>query len=119
MLSDEEKQAIKECDIIFISLDDMISEELANDYRKSYKILKNLLEKQSKEIEELKEKNRHITKETVDFVNSHYISKGRIEAKIKELDDINNEFSQRVIKSKEVYLTEMVQNILKELLEKK
>ena len=55
MLSEEENKAIKECDIIFMCLDDAMSEDSANDYRKSYKILKNLIEKQSKEIDKLKE----------------------------------------------------------------
>lgn len=54
-MTDEEKKAIKDCDSIFICLDDAMSEDSANDYRKSYKILKNLIEKQSKEIEEYKE----------------------------------------------------------------
>ena len=46
-----------------------------------------VIKKQSKEIEELKEKNIHITKETVEFVNSHYISKDEIKARIEEYDD--------------------------------
>jgi len=53
MMTDEEKKAIKDCDIIFICLDDAMSEDSANDYRKSYKILKNLIEKQSKMIDEI------------------------------------------------------------------
>lgn len=52
-MTDEEKKAIKDCDIIFICLDDAMSEDSANDYRKSYKILKNLIEKQSKMIDEI------------------------------------------------------------------
>lgn len=35
-------------------------------------------EKLKKEIEDLKEIDRHITKETVEFVNSHYIHKDTI-----------------------------------------
>ena len=50
------------------------------------KIVLNLIEKQSKEIEELKEKSMHITKETVEFVNSHYIHKDKIKSKIEELE---------------------------------
>jgi hypothetical protein len=45
------------------------------------------------------------------------IGKDKIKAKIEELKDLNSKFSQRVIKAKELYLTELVQNILKELLE--
>ena len=54
-MNEEEKQAIKECDIIFMCLEDMMSEESANDFRSSYRIMKNLIEKQQKEIEKLKE----------------------------------------------------------------
>lgn len=81
MLSDEENQAIKECDNIFMCLDDAMSEDSANDYRKSYKILKNLIEKQSKEIEELKEKNEYLP----NWVNKKYVSKAKIKAKIEEI----------------------------------
>lgn len=42
--------------------------------------------------------------------------KEKIKDKIEELNDLNSEFSQRVIKSKECYLTELVQNILREFL---
>lgn len=42
--------------------------------------------KEQKILEELKEKNMHITKETVDFINSHYIHKDRIKAKIEEIE---------------------------------
>jgi len=52
-MTEEEDKAIKDCDIIFICLDDAMSEDSANDYRKSYKILKNLIEKQSKMIDEI------------------------------------------------------------------
>lgn len=50
---------------------------------------------------------------------NNYINKDKIRDKIKELDDLNSKFSQRVINSKERYFTEMIQNILKELLEEK
>ena len=59
-MSDEEKQAIKDCDNIFICLDDCMSEDSANDYRKSYKILKNIIEKQQKEIEKLERKIKRV-----------------------------------------------------------
>ena len=115
MLSDEEYKAIKSLNEFIEINQQFICQECGfnqQDEEISIKILLNLIEKQSKEIEEykecerlskrqfekqkndiktleieieeLKEKNRHITKETVDFVNSHYISKGRIEAKIEE-----------------------------------
>ena len=45
---------------------------------------KGQFKRQQKELEELKEKNKHITKETVEFVNSHYISKGESAQKEKQ-----------------------------------
>ena len=92
-MTDEENKAIKDCDSIFICLDDAMSEDSANDYRKSYKILKNLIEKQSKEIEELKEKNRQgkmrivqleneITARIED-VNKYFTPNDKIKAKIE------------------------------------
>lgn len=57
-MNEEEKQAIEQCDIIFMCLEDMMSEESANDYRANYRIMKNLIEKQQKEIEELKEERK-------------------------------------------------------------
>ena len=59
-MTDKEKNAIIDCDTIFMCLEDCMSEDSANDYRKSYKILKNLIENQQKEIEELKEKNEKL-----------------------------------------------------------
>ena len=54
----------------------------------------NLADKQQKEIEDLKQIDKHITKETVEFVNSHYISKGTIREIIEhynnELEHIKN-----------------------------
>ena len=88
-MTDKEKKAIKDCDSIFIYLDDAMSEDSANDYRKSYKILKNLIEKQSKEIEELKYK---FGVKYMDDILENSISKDKIKAKIEELDynDIGN-----------------------------
>lgn len=90
-MTDEEKKAIKDCDSIFICLDDMMSEDSANDYRKSYKILKNLIEKQQKEIEELKENNKqkyyHVvkSKELEEEINNAWEDK--IKAKIEDYDN--------------------------------
>ena len=79
------------------------------------------IEKQSKEIEELK--NGQIDfwisdKEIEERIRNKFVSKDKIKAKIEELDDLNSPFAQRVINGKEVYLTEMIQNILQSLLEK-
>lgn len=49
-MTEEEDKAIKDCDSIFICLDDAMSEDSANDYRKSYKILKNQMERLNKDI---------------------------------------------------------------------
>lgn len=90
-MTEEEEKAIKDCDIIFICLDDAMSENSANDYRKSYKILKNLIEKQSKEIEELKEdkltiiNNFHENWLDKRYVEMMYVNKDKIKAIIEEL----------------------------------
>lgn len=90
MLSDEEKRIIKSVKEEYkkgIEQGNVLFPIFLN----QAKILLNLIEKQQKEIEELKEKNRHITKETVEFVNSHYISKDKIKEMIKELEKLNDE----------------------------
>ena len=95
-MSDEEKQAIKDCDNIFICLDDCMSEDSANDYRKSYKILKNLIEKQQKEIEELK--NADLT--TVYF-NGFYDGEKKVKDKIKaKIEEYENKIKK--IRSKKL-----------------
>ena len=116
-MTDGEKQAIKDCDSIFICLDDFMSKESADDYRKSYLTLTNLIEKQSKEIEELKEERKKYPiamndeqykkvielaqkdiKEELDkqinvrmineeYIERNYISKDQIKAKIEELEN--------------------------------
>lgn len=108
MLSDEEKQAI-----------DKLKRSANYFVMPIYetKIILGLIEKQSKEIEEFKNADL-----TIVYMNGFYDGekkvKDKIKAKIEELDDLNSPFAQRVIKGKEVYLTEMVQNILQSLLEK-
>ena len=54
-----------------------------------------LIEKQQKEIEDLKQIDKHITKETVEFVNSHYISKNEIGEKIKEYQEKAEDVKQK------------------------
>ena len=63
-MTDEEKKAIKDCDTIFMCLEDMMSEESADDYRSSYRLIKNLINNQQKEIEE---KNIAINKMSKDI----------------------------------------------------
>lgn len=97
-MTEEEEKAIKDCDSIFICLDDAMSEDSANDYRKSYKILKNLIEKQSKEIEKYKNviDNREFTwkqkyEETFEYVKENFINQDKIKEILGIEEDINNE----------------------------
>ena len=53
-MNKEEENALKDCDTVFICLEDMMSEESANKYRLSYRRIKKLIEKQQKEIDRLK-----------------------------------------------------------------
>ena len=54
-----------------------------------------IIEKQQNEIEDLKQIDKHITKETVEFVNSHYISKNEIGEKIKEYQEKAEDVKQK------------------------
>ena len=54
-----------------------------------------LIENQQKEIEDLKQIDKHITKETVEFVNSHYISKNEIRERIKEYQEKAEDVKQK------------------------
>ena len=86
-MTEEEDKAIKDCDSIFICLDDAMSEESANDYRKSYKILKNLIEKQSIEIEELKEDNKKKSIVIIEYQDLYEKLQDKIKAIIEELQE--------------------------------
>lgn len=122
MLSEEE--IIEECNELAENKLHQLGECWDEEYSK--KAIQGLLDLYNKE----KEKNKRI-KDGVLIVGRRngksaeqkiildkYISKDKIKAKIEELNDLNSPFAQRVIKGKEVYLTEMVQNILQSLLEK-
>ena len=94
MLSDEEKKALERIDYIqdFIIENGQYNADV-NDMEYFSKIL-NLIEKQSKEIEELKENNKKLTDEYLvqrDLINpdflKDYISKDKIKAKIEELNN--------------------------------
>ena len=121
MLSDEERKAIEN---LKIEYEKLIKEDniLFPLYKSDAKRLINLIEKQSKEIEELKEKSMHITKETVEFVNSHYIHKDEIKAKIeprlKELDEQMKKEWEEYGNSREYQDMEDEWNFLQSLLEK-
>lgn len=77
-MTDEEKKALEDCDIIFMCLEDMMSEESANDNRKSYKIIRNLIETQQKEISLLKGQ--------LEYVKSEY--EETIEQQQKEIEEL-------------------------------
>lgn len=63
---------------------------------------------------ELEEENRTL-KEDYQTENQYY--KEKIEEKIEELNDYDSKFCQRVLDHNEHTLTELIQNILQELLE--
>ena len=113
MLSDEEKKAI-----------DDIKRELTDEDRREYmnkwfaddlQILVNLIDKQSKEIEELKKpkyvincKTNEITKLTNDFV-----SKDKIKAKIEEINkEMLNEENSLELFYRKKYCKEVLQSLL-------
>lgn len=104
-MTDEEMKAIKDCDSIFICLDDCMSIESANYYRKSYLTLTNLIEKQQKEIEELKEKysdekiRNTVIKRYREVIEKNYVSKDKIKAKIEELKKEQLENQKRLRKA--------------------
>ena len=56
-LSKKEKKAIRMCDVLFISLDE-IYKDGAQEYRMYYKTIKNLIENLISENKELKERNK-------------------------------------------------------------
>ena len=98
-MTEEEDKAIKDCDSIFICLDDAMSEESANDYRKSYKILKNLIEKQSKEIEGLKEDNKKKSIVIIEYQDLYEKLQDKIKAKIEYYEKIDNPVGVRILES--------------------
>lgn len=69
-MNEEEKKAIERANFL-IKIDTYLEKEMLIN-------LLHLIEQQQKEIEDLKEIDKHITKETVEFVNSHYIHKDKI-----------------------------------------
>jgi hypothetical protein len=113
-MTDEEKKAVE-----VIKSDLAFCKSLRKRYRdeqqeKYYEIIINLIEKQSKEIEELKRENKEIREwkyvidspidlkklselDLIKIFGKSYIAVDKIKAKIEELDDINSEFSQRII----------------------
>ena len=110
MLSDEEKKAIKNIKKEFEKnhiLPDIANEDLGT--------LLNLIEKQSKEIEELKEKNKNLNWY---FKNQkdNFVHKDKIKAKIEELENQKKQWIEdRDNKHKDseiIYAIEVLQSLL-------
>lgn len=94
-MTKEEIKAMNECKVLMICLYDYMSIKKSRFYCNQYKIILELIEKQQKEIEELKERNQTCIKES-DLMNavsflmnrndmSNYISKDKIKEKIEEI----------------------------------
>ena len=97
MLSDEEKKAIDNMkDLLLYSKEHEYFSPFQEQEIDDMNIVLNIVEKQSKEIEELKEKNRQGKMRIVQLeneitlriedVNQYYIPKDKIKAKIKEYE---------------------------------
>lgn len=65
----------------------------------------------------LKENEEYLKQLDLDYVDNNYIPKSKVKEKIEELNDYDSKFCKRVLKHNENTLTELIQNILKELLE--
>lgn len=134
MLREEEKQAMKyfynlratidESNMLF---DEDIDVKCGKETIKQITTILNLIEKQSKEIEELKEKNEYLP----NWVNKKYVSKDKIKAKIEDLEkeqednrkDLYNavnvlNFSKMNIISNRICVNMSIKDILRSLLEK-
>lgn len=97
-MSDEEKKAIE-----WLKKADWFSARLYSP------TILNLIEKQSKEIEELKEKNEYLP----NWVSKKYISKDKIKAKIEEVQKII-EFEKPTYEDVLKYAIEVLQSLLEE-----
>lgn len=103
MLSDEEKEAL---------------EILNNTEWDGFMItIKNLIEKQSKEIEELKEKNKFLNW-YFENQKENFIHKDKIKAKIEELDNPLSETFKSLLNAEEPTWSGTIKQFLQSLLEK-
>lgn len=110
-MSEEEKKAIKACDTIFMCLEDMMSEESANDYRASYRLIKNLITKQQKEIEDLK--NNELDYTTI-YINGVYEGKKYYKDKIREKIEEIESFDKAMHQKNGQFTILVLQGLLKE-----
>ena len=85
MLSDEEKKAIERLNIYKEKIKDELYPILDFEEEKAIGVVLNLIEKQSKEIEELKKYEKYY--EEMEEVNKKFIAVDKIKAKIEEVKD--------------------------------
>lgn len=133
-MNEEEKQALEECKILMICLYDYISIEKSRFYCNQYKIILELIEKQQKEIEDLKFKyqarkdrtkviiekqQKEIEKlksrkyilnaETNEIkeipISDDYISKDKIKEKIKEVENREENYTFDKLTSEDIRRT--------------
>ena len=119
-MSEEEKKAIEYLkDLRFEKQAFSISKDDFEEVKQIETIL-NLIEKQEKEIERLKEFEKYYETEKVVWSRNDYISKDKIKAKIKELEQYKKEElkndSPFGIHSEQWAIADYVIDILKELL---
>ena len=86
-MTDEEKKAIERIEDVFYQdlgkgINKIQKITLYEDSITDIRTVLNLIEKQSKEIEELKEKNEYLP----NWVSKKYVSKDKIKAKIEEVE---------------------------------
>lgn len=86
-------------------------------YKKDVDVILNLIEKQQKEIEELKEKNYYLPA----WVNKKYVSKDKIKAKIEEIEANDKKYKNYLKDGRENFTPEYVwaRTVLQSLLEEK
>lgn len=107
MLSDEEKKAIERAKFL-INIDTYLEKEMLIN-------LLNLIEKQTKEIEELKQDRDEYKEEYIKLQNAryyNYISKDKIKAKIDEVDKDENASITDFIEYAKEYATQKLQSLL-------
>ena len=80
-----------------------------------FKAIENLINR-NKELEEELNSVKEIYY-TQKEIETDYIPKSKVKEKIEELNDYDSKFCQRVLDHNEHTLTELIQNILQELLE--
>lgn len=123
-MSDEEKEAIETTKIIIEYAGDSY---IPKQNREKLKILLNLIEKQRKEIEELKDIQQKICNEELleqEYVKEYFIAKDKIKSKIEEFKKVRDEilknekeFNRPMMTydlKRNDYCEKMLQSLLKE-----